>query len=203
MTSQANRVNQTDCQNCHSSRHYINARGLCRACERWQRRIDDCAAKLERARCDPNKYYEKYDAPILPYRICVARRVLEELRWREEGLQTDTTDGWRLEALVCTLAQVCRSEVADNTEKLIETMSAESRRKIYEVLLLLVENIPTRVPILHISEYSKKRSCATEGWSIWHSERRSSPSYFAEEVAPIRALEKAYHESLKQSQHKA
>jgi hypothetical protein len=114
---------------------------------------------MERAKRDPGKYYVKYDAQSLPLRIDIAKRSLEEFRWRENGLQTDSTDEYHVEALVNILALVSRSKFPFNVNRLIHRMTPQSRRLIYEVLLALVENIPTRDPLLH------------DGWGRWFHER--------------------------------
>ena len=152
---------------------------------------------MEHVRNDPGRYYVKYDASYSPLKIAIAKRVLEELRWREEGLLTNSTDSWHLEELVCTLAGACRSELAFNTGILIEQMSPKSRRKIYEVLLTIVENIPSSLPKLHTLQYPKKGSHDNDGWSSWFLERHRSREYL-EEVMAGRALKKAYLDSLKQ-----
>lgn len=141
-------------------------------CLMWQRRIENYSAKLERARINPGKY----DARAILGKISVAKRVLEELRWREEGLSASTTDSWDVEALICILASVCRSEMAFNTHSLIEQMSSKSRRKIYEVLLAVVENIPSDWPKLHFIQYPKKRAYGNgnEGWWEWIRETKLS-----------------------------
>lgn len=149
----------TSCQNCHSPRRPIKECSLCEPCFTWQRRIDRYVAKMERAMRDPGAYYVKYDAQSLPLRIDMAKRSLEEFRWREKGLQTDSTDEYHVEALVNILAQVSRSSFPLDTNRLIYKMTPQSRRLIYEILLAVVENIPARDPILH------------DGWGRWFHER--------------------------------
>jgi hypothetical protein len=148
----------------------------------WQRRIDRYSRKLERAKNDPGKYYIKNDAQSLPLRIDIAKRVLKEFRWREDGLRTNSTDDWHVEALVNILAQVSLSNFPCNINRLIQRMSPQSRRLIYEVLLAVVENIPTRDPIIN------------DGWGRWFHDRTFSQEHW-EQVKAGRALEKAYLES--------
>src|SRR5262245_1758625 len=100
----------TSCQNCHSPRRPIKARGLCEPCFTWQRRIEMYVARLERVKRDPGKYYLKYNGKSLPLLIAMAKRSLEEFRWRENGLQTDSTDEYHVEALVNILAGQARSK---------------------------------------------------------------------------------------------
>jgi len=175
----------TNCQNCHSPRRPIKARGLCAVCFTWQRRIDRHVARVERAKSDPGKYYLKYDASSLPLRIDKAKRVLEEFRWREEGLLTDSTDYARLEDLVRILADSCRPELDVSTYRLMERMSPQSRRLMYEVLLAVVENIPKLDPILH------------DGWGRWFQDRTFSPEG-EEQRRAGRSLQKAYWDSVRQ-----
>lgn len=141
---------------------------------------------MERAKSDPGKYYLKYDASFLPLRIDIAKRVLQEFRWREAGLQTDSTDDWHLEALVNILAQVSRSKFPFNTNRLIQRMSPQSRRQMYEVLLAVVENIPTRDPIIN------------DGWGRWFHDRAFSPE--GDEARRVgHALQKAYSDFCKRA----
>lgn len=171
------------CQNCDSPRRPVKARGLCSVCLSWQRRIDRYSRKLEQAKNDPGKYYIKNDARSLPLRIDIAKRVLKEFRWREDGLRTNSTNDWHVEALVNILAQVSRSNFPYSTNRLIQRMSVQSRRLIYEVLLAVVENIPGDVPIIN------------DGWGRWHHDRAVAPPS-KDKVE----LEKAYLDSLRQSQ---
>ena len=115
------------CRNCHTKRRSIKARGLCSMCYNWQRRIEDCDAKLELLRSHPGMQ-GTFRPGSLFFKRHVAKRVLEELRWREEGLLAGAVDSRRLEAVVCALARDCRSEVAGNTSFLIGQMSPKSRR---------------------------------------------------------------------------
>jgi hypothetical protein len=148
------------------------ARGLCSACLTWRRRLDNYSAKLEQVHNNP----DKYDARWLDWKISEARRVLEELRWREEGLLRNVVDGYEVESLLCILTSVCRSELAFNTHSLIEQMSGKSRRKMYEILLAIVENIPSDLPKLHFIQYLKKGAYGkgNEGWSEWIRENKRS-----------------------------
>src|SRR5260370_3800014 len=139
------------CRNCHSRRRSIKTRDLCSKCHYWQGRVEDCSAKLEFVRAQPEDL-RKYRPQLLFSRMRKARRVLEELRWREEGLHADKVDAQRLEALVCALARDCRSAVAASTSTLVEKVSPKSRRQMYEVLLTIVENCPSRWPNLHSLE---------------------------------------------------
>ncbi len=168
------------CQNCNSPRRPVEGRGLCSVCLSWQRRIDRYSKKLEQAKNDPQRYY--WDARTLPLQIEMAKRVLKEFRWREDGLRTDSTDDWHVEALINILAQVSRSKFPCNTNRLIPQMSSQSRRLIYEVLLAVVENIPTRDPIIN------------DGWGRWRSDY-----YLAPPSKEKLELEKAYFDSLRQS----
>lgn len=191
---------EPSCQNCHSPRRSIRAQGLCSPCFTWQRRLNNFSAKLERVRNDPGKYFTKYDPKTLFGNIRTAKRVLEELRWREEGLLSSATDSEYLEGLICILTSVCRSEMAFLTHSLVEQMEAKSRCKIYEVLLAIVENIPSREPKLHFNQYLKKGAYGNgdEGWWAWISECRVS-SERLEESREIEVLKRAY---LKYSQAK-
>lgn len=172
-----------DCKNCHSLRRSIKAKGLCSICYLWQRRVDLYVSRINRAIRDPRKYYVKYDASSLPLRVAMAKRVLEEFRWREAGLLADTTDSWRLESLVCIMIERCRSKPDVTTLRFIGRMTPQSRRLMYEVLLNAVENIPTRDPIIH------------DGWSYWFRERSLSKEG-EEQRKLVAALQKAYRDSM-------
>jgi hypothetical protein len=108
--------------------------------------------------------------------------VLEELRWREVGLVASATDAEYLESLVCILASACSSELAFNTGILIEQMPPKSRRKIYEVLLSIVENIPSDWPKLHFIQYPQKgnHGKGNEGWWGWIRECKPSREHLKE-----------------------
>jgi hypothetical protein len=123
-----------------------------------------------------------------------AKRVLEELQWREEGLLTDKVDAQRLEVLVCALARDCRSTVAANTSALVEKVSPKSRRQMYEVLLTIVENVPSRRPNLHSLERPIKGAYRYGGWSEWSEEYCRSQA-FSDEAKLNRELEWAYYAS--------
>jgi hypothetical protein len=151
-------------------------------CLSWQRRIDRYSRKLEQAKNDPGKYYIKNDARSLPLRIDIAKRVLKEFRWREDGLRTDSTDDWHVDALVNILAEVSRSKFLHSTNRLIPQMSPQSRHLIYEVLLDVVENIPTLDPIIN------------DGWGRWYHDRAFDPHCY-KQAMEMRELEKAYWDS--------
>jgi len=129
----------------------------------------------------------------LLYRIRVARRVLEELKWREEGLESKTVTTDRLEALVSALARDCRSKVPENTSVLIEKMSPGSRRQIYEVLLTVVEHLPFRRPTLHNSDRPVKGAYYGGGWMDWQTALVRSKD-FHDDVIMGRKLERAYYD---------
>jgi hypothetical protein len=131
----------------------------------------------------------------LLYRMRVARRVLEELKWREEGLESKTMTADRLEALVCSLARDCRSKVPENTSVLIEKMSPKSRRQIYEVLLTVVEHLPCRRPTLHNSDRPVKGAYYGGGWMDWQNALVRSTD-FHNDVIMGRKLERAYYDWL-------
>lgn len=168
------------CQNCDSPRRPVKARGLCSVCLSWQKRIDKYYKKLEQAKNNPQRYYQ--DARTLPLQIEMAKRVLKEFRWRENGLRTDSTDEWHVEALVNILAQVSRSNFPCNTNHLIQRVPPQSRRLIYEILLAIVENIPALYPPIN------------EGWARWRSDYYLAPS--SKEKLE---LEKAHLDSLRES----
>jgi len=167
----------TNCRNCTSPRRPIKARGLCAKCYYWQRKIEKCSAKLESFRSHP-EYIGRCNLVLFTFRIRVAKRVLEELRWREEGLLVDAIDSERLDSLVSTLARCCRSECAPNAHNVIEGMSPKVRRQVYEVLLPIVESRPTRLPQLH-----------TGSWNAWASNYWLSPA-FRDDVELTHALER-------------
>jgi hypothetical protein len=170
---------QTSCRNCASRRRSIKAQGFCAKCYYWERKIEKSSAKLESLRSHP----ENVGGRSFTFEIREAKRVLEELRWREAGLIADTVDVERLDSLVRTLARCCRSECAPNAHTLIERLSPKIRRQVYEVLLPIVENLPTRRPRLH-----------TGSWVAWASEYWNSPA-FGDDVLLTRALERAYFEN--------
>lgn len=128
--------------------------------------------------------YRKYSTWLLPFRIRRAKRILEELRWRVEGLLAKSTDAERLFALISLLASCCRSQVATDAKAAIAKMSPQCRRQIYEVLLPIIEKYPSRYPKLH----------TPGGWSGWQTEHTLSPA-FGEDVRLRRALETAYYNS--------
>src|SRR5260370_27390180 len=179
------------CRNCHSRRRSIKTRDLCSKCHYWQGRVEDCSAKLEFVRAHPEDL-RKYRPGLLFSRMRKARRVLEELQWREEGLLTDKVDAQRLEALLCGLARDCRSTVAANTSALVEKVSPKSRRQIYEVLLTIVENFPSRRPNLHSLERPIKVAYRYGGWSEWSEEDCRSHA-FSDEAKLNREFERAYY----------
>jgi hypothetical protein len=134
-----------------------------------------------------------YDPVLLLFRKRVAIKVLDELKWREEGLETKAVDADRLEALVCALARDCRSKVSENISVLIGNISPKSRRQIYEVLLTVVENFPSRRPNLHSSAHPMKGAYYGGGWIDWHNAHWSSQE-FRDDVMLGRKLKRAYYE---------
>jgi hypothetical protein len=180
--------NKFRCKNCHSPRRQLKALGFCSLCYRWQHRIKNYLAELELVRSDPAKYYRRSRVGELTLGMAVARRVLEELRWRETRLLENRADTEDLETLISTLARSCRSELATNTRELIEQMSGHSRRLMFEILLCVIENIPSRWPKLHYTGQPKKGWGGEDGWSMWFRERTFSQE-FAEDVKLSRELE--------------
>ena len=174
----------TSCSNCHSNCRCVKARNLCGKCYYWQKKIENCSQKLNLVQANPQDY-RKYSTWLLPFQIRRARRALEELRWRGEGLLAKSTDADRLFALISLLASCCHSQVATDAETAIAKMSPKYRRQIYEVLLPIIEKYPSRYPKLH----------TPGGWSGWQTEHTLSPA-FSDDVKLGRALEKAYYDSI-------
>jgi hypothetical protein len=152
------------------------------------------AAILEMIRSKPGAARGWRPSRLL-YRIRVARRVLEELKWREEGLESNTVPVDRLESLVCALARDCRSKVSEDTSVLIEKMSPKARRQIYEVLLTVVEHLPRRRPTLHSLDRPVKGVHYGGGWMDWQTALFGSKE-FHDDVMLGRKLERAYYEWL-------
>ena len=165
-----------DCQNCHSQRRKIKRRGLCSKCLSWQRKIEDSRAKLELVRRCPDECPD-YQPAWLTYKIRVAERVMEELRWREAGLVCNAVDAERLESVVCAIARDCRSTVAPNMTGLISKMSAKSRRQMYEVLLVVLEGLPVRKPALHSLQHPRRGACEQGGWLDWRNSHYRSLNF--------------------------
>jgi hypothetical protein len=72
------------------------------------------------------------------------------------------------------VASVCCSETAFGTHILLEQMSPESRRNMCEILLSIVENIPSDLPKIQFSQPPAKGNCSNgnEGWWGWIRDRR-------------------------------
>jgi hypothetical protein len=182
------------CCNCRSRRGTVKKRGRCSKCYYWQRKIEKNAAILEMIRAKSGAAREWQPSSLL-YGMRVARRVLEELKWREQGLERKTLIADRLEALVCELARDYRSKVPENTSVLIGKMSPRARRQIFEVLLTVVEHLPRRRPTLHSLDRPAKGAYYGGGWMDWQTALVASKE-FHDNVMLGRELERAYYEGL-------
>jgi hypothetical protein len=96
----------------------------------------------------------------------------------------------RVVALIHSLARDCRSLAPGSTFRLVARMSGRSRRSLYEILLTIVERLPTRLPTLHSGERLPERGFYRGGWPRWHRERVLTKE-FHEDVMLGRAIRDA------------
>lgn len=158
------------CANCQSSRRPVKAIKLCAKCYYWKRNIADCNAKLAGLAKLPKE--KQGSRPVsLKFRIQVAQRSLEELKWREEGLNVSPTSAWKLRSLVCTIARDCGSTVEEASLQDLETIDPSARKIIYRALLEVVETLPRKWPSLHTGLRPEKRFRSFRGgWGDWQNE---------------------------------
>ena len=142
------KIRPPQCINCGSKRRAVRARKLCAKCYYWTRQLDNFTAKLEAFAKLP-KAEQGNRHVSFRFRIRVARRALEELKWREEGLNTDSVSAWTLWCLVCTIARDCGSTLEETSPQEFETIEPSARKTIYRALLEIVETLPHKWPSLH------------------------------------------------------
>ena len=160
------------CINCCSTRRPIKACQLCAKCYYWTRQLMDFTVKLEAFAKLP-KEEQGSKCVSLRFRTRIARKALEELKWREEGLNADDISDWKLRSMVCALARDCGSTVEEASLQEFESIEPATRRKIYQVLLEIIETLPHKWPSLHTGIRPDKNFRGFRGgWSDWLSQCR-------------------------------
>lgn len=180
-TDFATMILKRPCELCGTRKRAIRCRELCGKCYYWQRKLEKCEARLD--------YLEKHpeDCQLgsvtgLVSKIAKCQRVINELKWREDCLRKKTLDAKSLESLICAVARDCRSEMCTYAANILRDIPARSRRLIFEVLLSIVENLPSRLPSLHELNYPTAGSYYQHGWLDWQKEFANS-TVFSEAVS--------------------
>ena len=99
-----------------------------------------------------------------------AERILEEYKWRESKLQSDSLTSEDIEPLLNAVAMACRSELMMFNSSDLNMLNQKSKHVVFEALLDLLENIPCREPILHTFEHPIKGTYFS-GWKHEQRER--------------------------------
>lgn len=169
------------CANCRSPRRPVKAVKLCAKCYYWTRRLIESNAKLDALTKLP-KEQRGNSSVSLKFRIRVAQRALEELKWREEGLDANSSSAWKLRSLVCTLARDCGSTVEEESMREFEIIEPSARKIIYRALLEIIETLPHKWPSLHTGIRPDKNFRGSRGgWGDWQNEYWSRKDFSAPE----------------------
>lgn len=161
------------CKSCGTIRRPIKRVALCSKCYYWDIKLTENKRKLEALKADPFQF-ERYHPISVISEIRTATRVLEELKWREDGLIESENSSEHLRCILFALASYSNSVVGDFAVYALEEMTPESRGIIYRLLLTLVENLPTRLPVLSSWNLPEKRTGRHDGWMEWnHTYERS------------------------------
>lgn len=157
------------CLNCKSRRRGVQRAGFCSKCYYWHRKRVWAEHELSRDPKRSNLWRSRY--------ISVPIRVLEEYAWREEQLQAEDVHPLALESMVRAVAVACRSEIGLALYSLLALETPSSRKRWFMVLLEILENTPSRRPLLHTLRDGPKGS-HRDGWADWYAyeeERRTLP----------------------------
>lgn len=147
------------CRNCCSERRSIYRSGFCRKCYPWELKRKKLKAQIiNQLQSEP----EKRPTSDL-FHMVDAERILEEYRWRESKLQSESLTGADIESVLKAIAMVCRSEFSIFNYSDLDRMNQKDKHIAFEALLDLLENIPCREPILHTFEHPIKGTYQS-GW---------------------------------------
>ncbi len=98
-----------------------------------------------------------------------AERVLQEYAWRERNLDAPDVDPLSIETLIYAVAAECRSEIGFPIHSLLNNLTAESRRCMYQLFLAILENTPCSAPRLRMWTPPRKGQYY-DGRSEWAAE---------------------------------
>lgn len=197
-------IQAEQCKSCGTVRRAIRGRGMCGKCYYWQCKVEECQARLEYLEDHPSKC-RSGSVTILLSRIAQAKRIVEELRWREDCLHSETASVEDLESLMFAIARDGRSGISPKTDQLLSSAPPKARRSVFEALLPILENLPCRLPSLHERPYLVSGGYYSHGWPNWYRQYNSSRA-FSEGVFRGRRLEAKGREirekeARKKSQH--
>ena len=129
------------CVNCQSPRYSAHSCGYCKKCVHWARvvLVSKGANGVD------------FSSTRLRLKGKRAQSFLNEYKWRERPFVDGYVDSLQIESALTTLAVACRSKVPYPTHAFFTGISDESRLVLYEVLLGIIERIPSRHPVRHIA----------------------------------------------------
>jgi hypothetical protein len=156
------------CENCGSDPKRKRRGRFCSRCHYWHSRAKNlrdailAMSESERSRGTPSALFK--------YRLRIALRVLEELRWRETGRIAPIVESSRIHSLGLTVAAACRSEVDESTLIELDRLSVRGRKSVHDMLLSIVSRLPLRRPALHLTGRAPRMLSFDGGWGDWASE---------------------------------
>jgi len=157
------------CHNCKSTVRPIKRSGFCSRCLYWHTKAERLR-RLIHSPAQVEKNGRGTNAASLKYRLRAAVRVLEELRWRETGRAKDCVDSYRIRSLIYALADKSRTSVDEASVAKIQDLPIRSRRVLHDIVLSMVENLPTRRPVLRRERGPLRPSLHDGGWIEWGRE---------------------------------
>jgi hypothetical protein len=179
------------CKSCGTTRRPIKGRLLCNKCYYWDGQLKFYECKLAELRTDPSKFESFHPVSVIS-RIRTSKRVLDELKWRESGLTESENSSDHIRCIIYALARYSNSIVGPFAHYDLESLSPESRGLMYRILLELVENLPTRLPVLHTHNLPEKRRIGDDGWWGWYHEyNRSGQAKLDHNLS--RKIQDSYH----------
>jgi len=158
------------CSNCGVDLPSKRRLPFCLRCSKWQKKVTELRGKVQlipegQIRHGSNAQVSHW------YGLRVALRVLEEFRWREEGRRAREVEVARVRSLLFALAAAYRIPVDDALSMALESYSAAARKGVHDLLLLMLERLPTAKPVLHMDRRPQKgHHYNNGGWTDWGTE---------------------------------
>jgi hypothetical protein len=132
------------CANCGSKTVPACKRGVCRKCSYWCAKLKILERTVSSAEGTHDSISRNNQTEIRR-----VRRVLAEYAWREAHRSAPDVHPLAVESMVYAIARECRSEVGFPICSDLADLSPRARKTIFEILLAIVENIPSKSPRLH------------------------------------------------------
>lgn len=157
------------CSNCKSPRRPVKRGRFCRRCSYWHSKAERLRREI-RLLSDTVKRSKPRHFSSLKYRLRKAVRVLEEYRWREVGRTAEVVASKRIRSLIYALVAAARTSADEVDVARIVDLPAPSRKVLHDIILSMVENLPTKCPVLHMNLIPRKGAYYSGGWLDWMNE---------------------------------